>query len=66
MATIEDKDRIFECKNCGQGVQGWGAAHWWFDCGCGSYDPVEVDESFYRERFPWLFEVELELIAGEG
>ena len=26
---MEDRERYFECKNCGAVVQGWNAAHWW-------------------------------------
>jgi len=45
---MKNQDRIFQCKNCGQAVQGWHTAHEQFDCGCGNYQPCELTEAEYR------------------
>ena len=44
MTEIKDRDRIFECANCGAQCQGYNAAHFWWDCGCDNKELVEVTE----------------------
>lgn len=53
MIQIEDSERLFRCTNCGEMCQGYNAAHFWWDCGCGSKDIEEVSDEEYAERYPY-------------